>query len=116
MELDNKEPIAPRKVVFENESRLSYDKLWLGLVCGVMAPLITLYIYYEINFGHLTFSEFIHGSFMLNVSSAVLSLCLLSNLLVFFLFIWTERNESARGVLMATFFYAIPVIYLKFFA
>lgn len=43
----------------------------------------------------------------------ILSLCVIPNLLTFFIFIWTKRDKSAKGVLMATFAFAIYVGIMK---
>jgi hypothetical protein len=46
--------------------------------------------------------------------SKVLSLATVPNLLLFFLFIWTHRNFSARGVIFATLLMAFVMLVLKF--
>jgi hypothetical protein len=46
--------------------------------------------------------------------SKVVSLAAIPNLLLFFLFIWTKRNFSARGVIFATLLLAFVMLILKF--
>jgi uncharacterized membrane protein YphA (DoxX/SURF4 family) len=91
------------------------DSAWIGFGLGVIAPLLTLYIFYLTGYGHLTFGEFYRSILLANnVVTPFISLCVISNLLVFFIFIWSNRNFSARGVLFATFIYAGYVVYQKY--
>tara|TARA_Y100000746_G_C15214237_1_gene330688 strand:- start:109 stop:390 length:282 start_codon:yes stop_codon:yes gene_type:complete len=46
--------------------------------------------------------------------SHVISLSLLINLLVFFMNIRTNREDSARGILFATIFYGFTIVIIKF--
>src|SRR3954469_15508999 len=92
-----------------------FDNTWLGFVLGMSAPFLTLYIFYLVKFNHLTFGEFYENIlFANNILTASISLCVITNLLVFFIFIWTNRNFSARGVLFSTFIYAGYVVYQKY--
>ena len=47
--------------------------------------------------------------------SHVISLSVLINLLIFFMNIKTCRDEQARGILLATIFYGITIVIIKFF-
>jgi hypothetical protein len=46
--------------------------------------------------------------------SKLLSLSAIPNLLLFFVFIWTNRPFSARGVIFATLVVALVMLVLKF--
>ncbi len=96
------------------QPKLNFDKMWLGIMLGILAPLITMYIYYLVNFSHINIAKFITHLFKFQIQSSFLSLCVVSNLLVFFIFIWSEKYFSARGVLLSTFIYGGAVVYLKF--
>ena len=50
----------------------------------------------------------------LGMLSKVISLSAIPNLLLFFIYIWTNRNFSARGVIFATFLLAFVMLILKF--
>ena len=45
--------------------------------------------------------------------SKVVSLAVIPNLLLFFIFIWTNRNFAARGVIFATLILAFFMLILK---
>lgn len=90
------------------------NNIWLGLVLGLIVPWIVMLIYYRINYYYLSANDFLYKTvFMERVFVPLLSLCVLGNLLAFFLFIWTDKLLSARGVLFATILYAIAVFAIK---
>ena len=93
-----------------------FDSLWIGAVAGLISPLISLFGFYLAKYSHLSFSQFFSQVLLgYDILTPVISLCVIINLLVFFIFIWTNRNHSARGVLLATFIYAGYVVYQKHF-
>lgn len=93
----------------------SFDSGWLGFAAGLFSPLLTLYVFYLIRYSHMSFRKFyLDVLFANNIVTSSVSLCVITNLLVFFIFIWTHRNFSARGVLFATFIYAGYVVYQKY--
>ncbi len=94
-----------------------FDNLALGIFLGLVTPIITLFLFYSFTYSSQTsFSGFVAYFEKFHNFVPALSLCVISNLAVFFLFIWTDRYNSARGVVFATLAYAIWVAYRKFFA
>ena len=94
----------------------NFDRSWIGLVSGLFAPLLTLFIFYLIRYSrHISFGKF-YSEILLsnNIVTPSISLCVITNLLVFFIFIWTHRNLSAKGVLLSTFIYAGYVVFQKY--
>lgn len=114
MEFRNKE-ITPSQDLQTEKKGFDFDKMWLGTVLGMIAPMLTMIGYYYYNFSHISVDKFIDHLFAAHIESKLLSLCVVSNLLVFFIFIWSEKYLSARGVLLATFIYGGVVMYLKYF-
>lgn len=94
---------------------IDFDKTWIGFVVGLFVPFITFTIYYLINYHYMTIRGFFHYLKLGETFSPVMSLCVLVNLGVFYLFLWKEKYLGTRGVIGATFFWAAVVIYLKFF-
>ena len=95
--------------------KFNFDSQVLGTVLGLLAPAIAFFSYYFINYNYMSAREFYNYITEAKTTSAITSLCVLANLLVFFIFIQTEKYYSARGVLLSTFIYAGVVCYLKFF-
>ncbi|MBI4945639.1 MAG: hypothetical protein HY840_04470 [Bacteroidetes bacterium] len=92
-----------------------FDSMTIGAVTGLISPLISLFTFYLVKYSHITFSQFFNTILLgYNILAPVISLCVIINLLVFFIFLWTNRNYSARGVLLATFVYAGYVMYQKY--
>ena len=90
-----------------------FDSVEVGLIPGILLPVLVLLIFWMIRYdGDLAdFLGFFQRTGML---SKLLSLAAIPNLLLFFLFIWTNRTFSARGVIFATFVVALVMLILKF--
>ncbi len=94
---------------------IDFDKTWIGLILGIIAPVIALSLYYFINYRFMTIHNFINFLKLGDTYTPLISLCVLANLGVFYLFIWKEKYKGARGVIASTFIWAALVLYLKFF-
>ena len=91
-----------------------FDKQWLGFILGIIVPVLTLIIVYFLGFSEHTVKGFYYLISTLQIASKIFSLCVLSNLGLFFLFIWGNLNYGARGVLMATFLMAAIILIYQF--
>jgi hypothetical protein len=94
--------------------KLNLNTQPIGLFFGLLAPIIVFLLFYLFKYSHITFSRFIDVLMAGDVFVQILSMCVIVNLLIFFLFIWTHRYYAARGVIMATFIYTIGVVIIKF--
>jgi hypothetical protein len=94
------------------ESRL--NKMVVGLILGLLVPVIALYIYNLVAFDQFTFGEFLRAMISRKKISAVISLGVIPNLLVFFSFIWLNYLYSARGVIAATLVFGALVVVTKY--
>lgn len=81
---------------------VNWDKMWIGFIVGFLTPLTAYGIYY-----------FIGNTFELRRVNV--SLCMVANLLPFFLTLNRELYKSSRGILFATVFWAIVIACLSFF-
>ena len=88
--------------------------MYMGLAAGMLIPVITLLIFNQAAYDHLSIGEFIQFMIQRNKLSAMISLVILPDLLVFFIFIWLNYLYSARGVLAATIIFALLVVITKF--
>ena len=90
-----------------------FDSVLTGLIPGLILPVVTLLVIWLIRFdGGL--AEFFSSFQRMGMLSKVVSLSAIPNLLLFFLFIWTDRTYSARGVIFATLLVAMVMLFLKF--
>ncbi|SDC43528.1 hypothetical protein [Williamwhitmania taraxaci] len=90
-----------------------FDSTKLGLLAGFGLPIIILavtFLFKGYTFGVI---PYIKGLVAYGALSKMLSICVYPNLIPFFIFIWTDRLQSARGVLGATIVIAILVFTLQ---
>jgi hypothetical protein len=92
-----------------------YNKLIIGLIAGMIVPFIALFAFYFFKRDVHSISEYMMLIRKMEILSSVISLCALPNLLVFFLFLWKNYYYSARGVILATFLWAVVVLITRFF-
>jgi hypothetical protein len=91
------------------------DHVIFGFLLGVIAPSLAILIFYYLNFSTSDLGSFLNLSVKEKLLSPLLSLCLVVNLGVFYLFIHFEKLFSARGVILATFLFGFIIVLLKFF-
>ena len=92
------------------------DNLRLGLVLGLIAPIISLIVYYFVKFyPTFSFREFM-GFIRSNKSqiTAISVPCLVLNIVLFTVYINSHRDQTAKGVFAATLIYAIVALLFKF--
>ncbi len=94
--------------------RSKFDSLPLGLILGIIAPIITMLIVYFLKFDLYKVDELLNYLVAKQVFTKIVSLCVIPNLVLFFIFIRKNYLYSARGVLMATILFAAFVFITKF--
>ena len=80
----------------------------------MLFPLLALIIFYMMSSPDISFSEFVEFTVSRKKLSSLISLSLVPDLLVFFIFIWLNYLYSARGVLAAVFLFTLIVVLTKF--
>lgn len=83
-----------------------------GFIAGILTPLIAFRSYVYFFRKEESLSEVLQGFITRNVHTHVISLSVIPNLLVFFLFLWSSRERSSNGVIGATILYALTVAIL----
>lgn len=89
------------------------DSMAFGLISGILLPVATLLIIWLVRYD-VGLGEFLSSFQKIGALSKMISLSVIPNLLLFFLFIWTNRTFSARGVIFATLVVAMVMLVLKF--
>ena len=92
--------------------RSKLDSLWIGLVVGIFVPVLSLLMFYYSTFTKVSFMDY---SLQVRILPKIISLCVIPNLLVFFLFMWRNHYYSARGIILATLIITLVVVVLKIF-
>jgi hypothetical protein len=90
------------------------DNLKLGLIFGLLGPMLGLIVIYFIKFPSQRFTEFfdffIHDNKMI---TSIGSLSLLANVILFTVYINTHRDHTAKGIFLVTLIYGIGILLLK---
>jgi hypothetical protein len=95
--------------------QLKIDRQWIGLVLGLIVPAITFFMIYLFAYPKHSLVSYYAMITAKNFFTQILSLAVIPNVMVFFVFIWTNKLLAARGVLGATILMAILVFALKIF-
>ena len=95
------------------------DNFMLGIVLGLIVPMLGLVIFKVYKFGIFTFKETFQ--FMLlepgyKTLSVALSLSLLLNALLFTLYINSAKDATAKGIFATTVVYGLVILLIKIFA
>ncbi|MCK5461394.1 MAG: hypothetical protein KAI95_00210 [Bacteroidales bacterium] len=98
----------------DNTIQTRLNTITFGLIAGMLFPLLALIIFYLISSPDVSFSEFVEFIVSRKKLSSLISLSVVPDLLVFFIFIRLNYLYSARGVLAAVFLFALIVVLTKF--
>ncbi len=89
------------------------NKSITGFIAGILLPLIVLFILLMVKKNDYSLFEMISLNQQMGILSKMISLSLIPNLLLFFIFIWTNLLKAGRGVLMSMFLFGFVIIILK---
>ena len=92
------------------------DNLRLGLVLGLVAPIVSLVVYYFVRF-YPTFTARDFFNFLRTNKPQITAVsvpCLLLNIVLFTVYINSRRDSTAKGIFVATILYAIAALLFKF--
>ncbi len=90
-----------------------FNSLKTGMITGILLPLICFVLVIFIRKGSYSFTGYLKEIEALGAVPKLFSLCLLPNLLLFFIFIWSDMIRGARGVLFSMFFAGAVIIITK---
>jgi hypothetical protein len=97
-------------------SILQRNSLKLGLLLGLLLPVLGIVIYYYWKISPNSWSIFLQ---YLKIEKRLLSsltvVCLLLNVALFTYYVNTRRDETAKGIFAITLVYAIASLLVKFF-
>ena len=95
---------------------LKRDNLTLGLILGLLGPLIGLVFVYFLkdDFSSISFGDFL--DLIINTPRLITSigaLSLVANVVLFTLYVNTHRDKTAKGIFGVTLIYGIAILLLK---
>ena len=99
------------------QNKLKKDSFIVGIIIGLIAPLIGIYAFYFWKASSSEFLDFldvvIHNSTLL---TAMISFALFANAIVFTIALNTKKDKIAKGIFAMTLILAVPAILYKIFA
>jgi len=94
-----------------------FDRLYIGLLSGLVLPMIAFYLYFIIRHGNnVEFDYYLSMLHKYGLLFKVMSLCVLVDLPLFYAFIQFKHWRTSRGIVMACFIYALSVAGYKLFS
>ena len=90
------------------------DSLGWGTLLGLLAPILSLGLYYAFNIYPNSFVDFL--SFILKerrLFSSLVVICLVLNIALFTAYVNTRRDQTAKGIFVVTLLYAIAGLLVK---
>jgi len=93
---------------------LKKNKLVLGIVLGVLMPLLGMFLFYLWKAGSAPFGEFMSVAFQNKAFlTAMISFSLFLNAIIFTYYVNKRLDKTAIGIFIATCAYALPAIIIK---
>ena len=90
------------------------NKMWFGFLLGLLVPLLGALIFYHFLLEYSNITEFLEGIQDSYIFPKITALGAIFNLLLFFIFIWTNNDTASRGVVLSTILYGLTTVLLKF--
>ena len=91
----------------------TFDNILTGLLPGIIIPVVFLYAILLVRKNEYMFPEYFNMIYDAGILPKLISICLIPNLLLFFIFIWSNRYLSARGVILSMFIAGLVIGFLK---
>ena len=90
------------------------DNLKLGLILGLIGPIIGLFVIYLIKSPSVSFSYFFETFINDNrLITSIGSLSLIANIILFAIYINVHKDNTARGIFFVTLVYGIIILMMK---
>lgn len=96
---------------------LKRDDLKLGLVLGLLMPIIGIFIFYYWRFSSASFVEFwnyLTSQSNKNLITSLSVICMFLNVVLFTIYINTKRDQTAKGIFAVTVVFGIAALVFKF--
>ncbi|UCJ07539.1 hypothetical protein KTO58_28425 [Chitinophaga pendula] len=95
---------------------LKKDNLILGIILGLITPIIGFFLYYLLVFvpNHVVWADFMMAvRTNKQMIPKIISICLVLNGVVFYLYTQRRKDITAKGIFLVTMLYAITILLLK---
>lgn len=90
---------------------------FLGLFIGLTLPFMIFFLYWLFRYSYMSFpSKFIWYLQLGDMWEGVIKLCVLCNLLPFYLFMNKGKNKIAVGIIFASMVFVFYLLYLMYYS
>jgi hypothetical protein len=93
--------------------RSRFNALYIGFLSGLLLPIVILMCVYFFTKVGGSLSMYLRITFEYSILAKLISLAAIPDALLFFVFIWTDKLKSAKGVIFSLFLMCIIVIIIK---
>lgn len=91
------------------------DKLYWGLLSGLLAPFLVVLLLYAFRFRYLSLPEFISQAFFLQVHLKLVAIgVFFADLGLFYLFLYFHKNNASKGVILSVMVYFFLMLFSSF--
>jgi len=92
-----------------------YDKVYIGVISGLLLPFIIGFIIFLFSSGHQSMHTYLARIADSNIITHSISLCVFPNIIIFMLYNRFDMLRATRGVLAITIIWAVIVFGVKIF-
>ena len=78
------------------------DKFWIGVLTGLVIPIVLYFIIQPLDADNYGFMQEQYKQAVLKMLPMMLSRCVFPNALLFFILIWSDFEQAAKGILYST--------------
>lgn len=91
-----------------------FDKTWVGMVMGLILPLIIMFFIFIFAEGEPNMKAWLLRIKMANIITHIVTLSVFANIIIFLLFNKLDLLKATKGVLAITIVWALVVFGIKF--
>jgi hypothetical protein len=92
------------------------DSFWLGVILGLIAPVIGFFIFKMIKYNNFSLKEMYQWMTLNhNLITAYISVSLFANAILFTLYVNSRIDKTAKGIFIVTVVYAVAALLIKYF-
>ena len=92
------------------------DSFWLGVILGLIAPVIGFFIFKMIKYNNFSLKEMYQWMTLNhNLITAYISVSLFANAILFTLYVNSRIDKTAKGIFIVTVIYAVAALLIKYF-
>lgn len=90
------------------------NNLYLGLAVGVILPAILYFVFVHPRMNYLSALDGYYHKIILTMLPLFLTRCIFPNALIFFLLVWQNMLDAAKGILISTAVLTGSLVILNF--